>query len=290
MIILKILCVIASITLFFWLSGLFLESENHKFFQKKQLLAIIPLIVFVLLCCVVFIPSNTVGIKWSAFHGTSNKTLEEGIHIKSPLDKIYLIDTKVQERTIKDVTVQTKDAQFVTTVVNVKFKVDKDNAYAVYKGYGTLDALKKNIVSDYSQKAIESVVTQYDIISVLGDKKNEIYDKATDKLEEMLSEEGVDLVQLTIKDMDAGDEIENAIKEEAIAKKQVETAEQNRLKAEKDAETKVIKAKGEAEANKILTEELTDAVLQDKWIEKWNGKLPSVVTGSDDSVMIGIDK
>lgn len=290
MIILKILCVIASITLFFWLSGLFLESENHKFFQKKQLLAIIPLIVFVLLCCVVFIPSNTVGIKWSAFHGTSNKTLEEGIHIKSPLDKIYLIDTKVQERTIKDVTVQTKDAQFVTTVVNVKFKVDKDNAYAVYKGYGTLDSLKKNIVSNYSQKAIESVVTQYDIISVLGDKKNEIYDKATDKLEEMLSEEGVDLVQLTIKDMDAGDEIENAIKEEAIAKKQVETAEQNRLKAEKDAETKVIKAKGEAEANKILTEELTDAVLQDKWIEKWNGKLPSVVTGSDDSLMIGIDK
>lgn len=290
MITLKILCVIASITLFFWLSGLFQESENHKFFQKKQLLATIPLIVFVLLCCVVFIPSNTVGIKWSAFHGTSNKTLEEGIHIKSPLDKIYLIDTKVQERTIKDVTVQTKDAQFVTTVVNVKFKVDKDNAYAVYKGYGTLDALKKNIVSNYSQKAIESVVTQYDIISVLGDKKNEIYDKATDKLEEMLSKEGVDLVQLTIKDMDAGDEIENAIKEEAIAKKQVETAEQNRLKAEKDAETKVIKAKGEAEANKILTEELTDAVLQDKWIEKWNGKLPSVVTGSDDSVMIGIDK
>lgn len=290
MIILKILCVIASITLFFWLSGLFQESENHKFFQKKQLLATIPLIVFVLLCCVVFIPSNTVGIKWSAFHGTSNKTLEEGIHIKSPLDKIYLIDTKVQERTIKDVTVQTKDAQFVTTVVNVKFKVDKDNVYAVYKGYGTLDALKKNIVSNYSQKAIESVVTQYDIISVLGDKKNEIYDKATDKLEEMLSKEGVDLVQLTIKDMDAGDEIENAIKEEAIAKKQVETAEQNRLKAEKDAETKVIKAKGEAEANKILTEELTDAVLQDKWIEKWNGKLPSVVTGSDDSVMIGIDK
>lgn len=290
MIVLKILCVIASVALFFWLSGLFLESENHKFFQKKQLLAIIPLIVFILLCCVVFIPSNTVGIKWSAFHGTSNKTLGEGIHAKSPLDKVYLIDTKVQERTIKDVTVQTKDAQFVTTVVNVKFKVDKDNAYAVYKGYGTLDALKKNIVSNYSQKAIESVVTQYDIISVLGDKKNEIYDKATDKLEEMLSEEGVDLVQLTIKDMDAGDEIENAIKEEAIAKKQVETAEQNRLKAEKDAETKVIKAKGEAEANKILTEELTDAVLQDKWIEKWNGKLPSVVTGSDDSVMIGIDK
>ena len=52
----------------------------------------------------------------------------------------------------------------------------------------------------------------------------------------MLKSEGVELIQLTIKDMNAGDEIEKAIADEAVAKKRVETAEQNRLKAKKDAE------------------------------------------------------
>ncbi len=68
------------------------------------------------------------------------------------------------------------------------------------------------------------------MIDTLGAKKNEIYSLATKDLQNMLKDEGVELVQLTIKDMNAGDEIEKAIADEAVAKKRVETAEQNRLK------------------------------------------------------------
>lgn len=261
--------------------------NEDKFKVKKQcFFSLIPLAVFILTLCIVFVPANNVGIKWSATKGTSEKTLDEGITFKSPLDEVYYIPTTVQERTMKNVTVQTKDSQFVTSVVNVKFKVDKKNAFKIYKGYGTIEELKKNIISNYSQKAIEEVVTQYNVIDVLGGSKNEIYKKSTDILNNMLSNEGVTLVQLTIKDMDAGEDIEKAIRDEAVAKKEVETAEQKRLKAQKDAETKVIKAQGEADANAILTKDLTDSVLLDKWIEKWNGELPKV-TGND-KMMIDI--
>ena len=81
--------------------------------------------MFVISLCIVYVPSNNVGIRWSAFGGTSNKTLNEGIAIKSPIDKVFLIPTTVEERTIKKVNVQTKDAQFVTSEVNVKFKVTR---------------------------------------------------------------------------------------------------------------------------------------------------------------------
>lgn len=262
-------------------------KEELKKSKKGALLGVIPLALFVLSLCIVYVPSNNVGIRWSAFGGTSDKTLNEGIAFKSPIDKIYFIPTTVEERTIKKVNVQTKDAQFVTAEVNVKFRVNQKDAFKVYKRYTTLDNLKANIISNYAQKSIETVVTQYNVIDTLGAKKNEIYTLATKDLSNMLKGEGVELVQLTIKDMNAGDEIEKAIADEAVAKKQVETAEQNRLKAKKDAETKVVNAKAEADANRILEKQLTNKILIQQWIEKWNGEVPKV--SGDGKTMINLE-
>ena len=259
------------------------ESRKSK---KAALLGIIPLAVFLLSMCIVYVPSNNVGIRWSAVGGTSDKTLNEGITFKSPIDKVFLIPTTVEERTIKNVNVQTKDAQFVRAEVNVKFRVNQKDAFKVYKRYTTLDNLKQNIISNYAQKSIETVVTQYNVIDTLGAKKNEIYALATKDLQNMLKDEGVELVQLTIKDMNAGSEIEKAIADEAVAKKRVETAEQNRLKAKKDAETKVVNAKAEADANKILEKHLTNKILAQQWIKKWNGEVPKV--SGDNKSMINI--
>lgn len=63
-----------------------------------------------------------------------------------------------------------------------------------------------------------------------------------------------------------------AIADEAVAKKRVETAEQNRLKAKKDAQTKVINAKAEADANKILEKQLTNKILAQQWIKNGTEK------------------
>lgn len=265
----------------------FYNPKTHDFKRKPNkliTLGIICLLIFAGSTCIDFVPANHVGVKWSMIGGTSDKTLNEGIVFKTPLDKIYTIPTTVQERTMKDVTVQTKDAQFLTMEVNVKFSVNKENAFNVYKRYENIDNLKQNIISNYSQKAIEKIVTQYNVIDVLGAKKNDIYKLATEELKNKLSAEGVNLVELTIKDMDAGDEIEKAIRAEAVAKKAVETAKQNKEKAKTEAETKLIQAQGEAKANAVKTKALTDKVLLEQWISKWNGILPTV-SGSDSNMI-----
>lgn len=206
------------------IAGCFDQYGESRKSKKAALLGIIPLAVFLLSMCIVYVPSNNVGIRWSAVGGTSDKTLNEGIAIKSPIDKVFLIPTTVEERTIKKVNVQTKDAQFVTSEVNVKFRVNQKDAFKVYKRYTTLDNLKQNIISNYAQKSIETVVTQYNVIDVLG--------------------------------------------------------------AKKDAQTKVINAKAEADANKILEKQLTNKILAQQWIKKWNGEVPKV--SGDNKSMINI--
>lgn len=255
--------------------------------NKKGLLSVVPLSLLVFVQSICVIPSNTVGVKYSALHGTSKNTLKEGVHFVTPfVDKIYKIDTTVQERTDDNVSVQTKDAQWAKMRVNVKYEVSKSNAFKVYKQYKTMDALKDNIIGNYAQNAMNEVCSNYNIIDLLGDKRNEIINKATNILKQNLEKEGVTLKMLTIKDLDAGKKIEKAISDEAVAKKQVETAKQKQEKARTEAETKLIEAEGEANANAVKTKALTPEVLQEQWINKWDGKLPKVTDGN---TMIGLD-
>ena len=51
----------------------------------------------------------------------------------------------------------------------------------------------------------------------------------------------------------------------------------------------ITKAEGEAEANRLLERSLTPAVLQQQWIEKWNGVLPQV-SGKDTSPFVDLRK
>ena len=263
------------------------DSNEYEFkLNKGQSLAIIPLLAALVMSCITFVSANTVGVKYSAFSGTSKETLDEGLHFKTPFDKIYEIDTTVQERSVKDVMVQTNDAQFLTMNINVKYQVTTKDAFKVYKGYKTLDTLNKNIIANYAQQALSEVCTQYNIIDILGDKRNEVLAKASELLKEKYANEGVTFKSLTVKDMDAGDEIEKAIKDEAVAKKEVETAEQRKQKAQKEAETKLIEAQGEAEANAAKSIQLTDQILKEKIIEKWNGELSKV--GGSNGTMFDI--
>lgn len=263
------------------------DSNEYEFkLNKRQLLVIIPLLVALGMNCITFVSANTVGVKYSAFNGTSKETLNEGLHFKTPFDKIYEIDTTVQERSVKNVMVQTNDAQFLTMNINVKYQVTTKDAFKVYKGYKTLDILNKNIIANYAQQALSEVCTQYNIIDILGDKRNEVIQKSSELLKEKYANEGVTFKSLTVKDMDAGNEIEKAIKDEAVAKKEVETAEQKKQKAQKEAETKLIEAQGEAEANAAKSTQLTDQILKEKIIEKWNGELSKV--GGSNGTMFDI--
>ena len=287
----NIILIIAIIAVFI-VSGIVKEyneryNENElKFrFNKKQFLTLIPIALLVLSFSIVVIPANTVGVRYSSINGTSDKTLNEGIHFVVPfVDHVNTIETTVQERTDEGISIQTKDAQWVKVTVNVKYQVDKSNAFKVYKGYKTLDNLNKNIIGNYTQEALNQVCTQYNVIDVLGEKRNAFVEETAKILKEKLAAEGVTLKAVTVKDIDAGEAIEKAISDEAVAKKEVETAKQKQEKAKTEAETKVIEAQGEADANAVLTEQLTPEVLEKMLIEKWNGEMPKVY-GSDGNIL-----
>ena len=78
----------------------------------------------------------------------------------------------------------------------------------------------------------------------------------------------------------------------AIEAKQ--TAQQNALKAEQDlarvkveAEQAITQAQAEAESYRLKSQELTDEMIMMEFIDKWDGKLPTVV--SDGQALLSMD-
>lgn len=276
-------------------------------FSPKKALALLSLLILIP-AFIAKVPANSVGIKYSPFSGTSENTLDEGFHTKNPFEKVYKISTEVQTMTVSNLTTQTKDAQYLTSILDIKYKVSNDNAFVIFKQYRTLDNMSKNLVVSTTQRVLEQVTTKYNVIDILGEKRSDVYAELETSLHEEFSLYGVEFVSITINDMDAGERLENAITEEAVAKKAVETAEQELLKAETqakqksvtakaeqeaakiEAETKIIQAQAEKEANELLQQSLNENILIQQWINKWNGVTPSYYGGNGTDLIFNTGK
>ena len=84
----------------------------------------------------------------------------------------------------------------------------------------------------------------------------------------------------------------NAVQTALTAENQVKTAEaQAKIKvatAEGNALAMLATAKAEAESNRLRQQTLTPMLLQQKWIEKWDGKLPTTQLGSGTNMMYNV--
>lgn len=240
-------------------------------------------LVLILFGCFTNVKANHIGIIYNPFKGgVQNEVLGEGFKKKTPFDKVYKISTQVQEFEFKDISVQTNDSQYVNTKLQVQVRIDKEKAFEYFKKYGGKNLNNiQSILSNTTQKQLEKVTTKYNIMEVLGEKRNQIVDETLIEVKNELINDGILIERIVLIDTDAGEKIENAIQQEASAKKEAETAKYLKEKAELEGEAKVIEAQKEKEANALKQKSLTNEILTEKMIEKWNGTLPTTMLGED---------
>ena len=119
----------------------------------------------------------------------------------------------------------------------------------------------------------------------LGAKKGEIMEAVKEYVVTYFRDYGITITVLGLKE---GISFENPAIQEAIDAKfaseqelviQQNKNEANLAKAEAEAKAKIMLAEAEAKANELLTQSLTDAILEQMYYEKWDGKLPTYYGG-----------
>ena len=258
------------------------KKINFKVNPKKVIIPVVALlaVLIVALNSFVVVEAGHTGVVVTL--GAVNEgVLQEGMHLKAPfVQDVVKIDNRIRKL---EVTTEafSKDLQSVDTVLAINYRVDTSKSYSIYKNIGAdyenvlvvpaVNEVLKAITATYTA---EESVTNRALISeglIVG-------------LNEKLNDIGLYVTDVNIIDFDFSDAFINAIEEKQVAQQQLlkaETEKQTKItNAQADAEAVKIKANAEAEANETISKSLTNQVIENKKIEKWNGELPRVQGGS----------
>ena len=234
------------------------------------------------------VATGEVGIKtrWGKVVSTN---LSEGIQIKAPWEKIVKMNIKVQKyENETGLSTSSKDLQVVNQVIiAVNYQLKSDKAVNLYRNVG--EKYDDTILLPAIQESTKAVISKYTAEEIVT-KRSEIANDITSSLNDKLNKYGVNVVSVAIKNFDFSDEYNKAIEQKAVAEQQVLTAKQQQEKAKVEAETKKIRAEGEASANKEIEKSLTEEILLEKFINKWDGKLPTTYAGDDVFKTFGLNK
>ncbi len=246
------------------------------------------------------------------------KVLGEAKTVKTPgtyfsfwLTNTYdYYDTKVQNVDIL-ASAYSSDAQTMDIQMTLQYQIMDDKVLEVANQYGSLATLQSRIQSIAIEKT-KSILSSYKAMDIIADRASMSPAVEAAIKEAIGNDYFVNVNTVVLTNIDFSDAFEQAVEEKMIA-------EQSKLKAEYENETKIaqaeaeataklkaaeaeieiakaeaealkIAAEAEAAANKIINDSLTDEIIKEHYLEKWNGELPNVMTGSDNtSILIPSD-
>ena len=220
----------------------------------------------------------------TTFGKVSDDVLQEGLHFKVPfVQKMTQIDNRVLKTDVESSSAS-KDLQTVSSTISVNYRIGVQNSANIFKNVGT--NFDEVIVRPAVQECVKAVTAKFTAEQLITNRQV-ISQQMEDALAEKINPYGLNIEVFNIISFDFSEEFNKAIEAK-------QTAQQNALKAEQDlqrvkieAQQQIEQAKAEAESYKLKNQEITDAMIQMEYINKWNGQLPTVVSDGTNILDIG---
>lgn len=208
-------------------------------------------------------------------------TENAGFHLKAPWQTIIRYDIRNNivnlyrdseyaydngTATGMEVTVYDKTGAQANVDVQVIYSLDADAAIDLYTDYQKQENFVQIVAVNNVRDAARNCSGKFSTLELLTSREQ--YAKAIyDKLAPEWADLGLHISEVNVQDIRYSDEIVNAY----TAAQKTEISKQNAVneqEAEKvKIETEILKAQGEAEANKIRSDSLTPEILQQEYID-----------------------
>jgi regulator of protease activity HflC (stomatin/prohibitin superfamily) len=210
----------------------------------------------------------------------------EGLHVKIPfVQSIKKMEVRTQKiETNADSA--SRDLQDVQTTIALNFHLMPESTPNLYQEVGF--TYRERIIDPAIQESVKSISAQFTAEELIT-KRPEVRLGIQDSISERLGKYYIVVDDFNIINFQFSEEFDKAIEEKV-------TAEQRKLKAERDLErikieAEQVKTQAEAEAQALTMKaeaikksdevvSLKQIEIQEKAIEKWNGNLPKVTGGA----------
>jgi len=171
-----------------------------------------------------------------------------------------------------------KDLQDVWIGVVVNYHIDPTKVSDIYSQYRSVDNFEANVIEPIIREVVKSTSAQY-TAEELVTKRAEFGDKVNVTLAERFITKGSLLERFSVTNFEFSKSFTEAIEAKVTAVQKAEAAKNKLEQIKFEAQQTVETAKATAEAQRISSAALAAQGGQDyvnlKWIEKWDGKLPT---------------
>ena len=272
--------------------------------------AVVVLALVVYGFCTSVVPTGYTGIL-TTFGKVADYTLDAGFHLKSPFQKVTLMDNREQKSSFTTEAFSS-DIQQVNIMGSINYNINKTTAMNLFKDVGveyfnTLVSprMLENMKAVFSKYTAEELISSRDQLSV----------ETRSVLSKEMERYGINIINISIEDIDFADAFTNAVEAKQVAqqaklKAQIEQeqatmeaqqaasrkkiaaeAEANVQKINADAAAYAIRAEAEAkaEANQKIADSLTDELIKYTEVSQWNGQLPTYMAGEGSQTVPVLD-
>lgn len=236
--------------------------------NPKQLVALVGVLIIVV-SCFVQVPAGYTGIV-TTFGKVQEYTYEAGLHLKAPWNEVIKMDNRNQKQTT-ELECFSSDIQAVTMTYTINYQIDKESAQTIYRTIGV--DYYNTVIVPRVQEAVKAMTAKYTAENLVS-SRDELAIAIEEVLVESLAEYNIQLINTAIENISFTEAFTTAVEEKQVAV-------QNKLKAESEAAAKIIAAQATADANALLETSITDKILMQQLIDKWDGKYPTVMGDSN---------
>lgn len=201
-----------------------------------------------------------------------NAPLLEGIHVKPPLVSfVDVYDMTVQKFEVPAES-STKDLQDLRARFAINFRLDPANVVEIRRKQGTLANVVAKIIAPQTQESFKIAAARRTVEEAITQrtKLKEDFDEA---LSTRLEKYGIIILDTSVVDLSFSEEFARAVEQKQIAEQSARRAVYVAQQAEQEAQAEINRAKGRAEAQRLLAETLKaqggQLVLQKEAIEAW---------------------
>ena len=249
-----------------------------------------------LMSCVVTVPTGHTGVV-TTFGRVENYTLDAGVHMVKPWQQVVKMDNRVQKQTVK-LACFSSDIQEVNMSYTINYQIRKADAMTLYSTVGV--DYYNTVVAPNIAESVKVATARYTAEELVG-MRDELANDIEVILSQKLEQYNIELVSTSIEDMDFTDAFTDAVEAKQVA-------QQNKLRAQTEAEQRVIeanaaaevkkveadaeayevlaRAEAEAEANRMISESLTPELIDYNYARSWDGKLPAIMNGGGGAVIV----
>lgn len=245
----------------------------------KKVISFLAIIIFAISCT--RIDAGHEGIKVNLYgdnKGVDDVELVTGMVWFNPISEmIYEYPTFVQTVDYPAFTINAKDGGVFTVDPTINMNLIPGKATEVFVKYRRpMEEVMHDVLYTHIKNAYRLKLSGYSTDEIVS-KREEFENVTEEYLRTALLLENFDLGEMT-SGLDYPETLKKAIVEKTEAIQRSQKAQNELELAKAEAEKMLVSARAEKEANELRTKGLTPAILEQMWIEKWDGKLPTYGT------------